>query len=40
VYVDGRLHVTLKGDHIVPEFLAILENYVATRYQAREPATI
>jgi (E)-4-hydroxy-3-methylbut-2-enyl-diphosphate synthase len=39
VYVDGRLHVTLKGDHIVPEFLAILENYVATRYQAREPAT-
>jgi len=40
VYVDGRLHVTLKGDHIVPEFLAILEGYVATRYQAHEPATI
>jgi (E)-4-hydroxy-3-methylbut-2-enyl-diphosphate synthase len=38
VYVDGRLHVTLKGEHIVPEFLAILEGYVATRYQAREPA--
>ena len=40
VYVDGRLHVTLKGERIVPEFLAILEDYVATRYQAREPANI
>ncbi len=32
VYVDGRLHVTLKGDTIVPEFLALLEAYVAARY--------
>jgi (E)-4-hydroxy-3-methylbut-2-enyl-diphosphate synthase len=32
VYVDGRLLVTLKGEAMVPEFLAILENYVATRY--------
>ena len=32
VYVDGELHVTLKGDAIVPEFLAILEQYVARRY--------
>jgi len=32
VYVDGRLHVTLKGDAIVPEFLALLEEYVARRY--------
>jgi len=32
VYVDGRLHVTLKGDAIVPEFLAILDSYVARRY--------
>jgi (E)-4-hydroxy-3-methylbut-2-enyl-diphosphate synthase len=32
VYVDGRLEVTLKGDTIVPEFLRILEQYVATRY--------
>jgi (E)-4-hydroxy-3-methylbut-2-enyl-diphosphate synthase len=32
VYVDGRLHVTLRGDAIVPEFLAILEAYVASRY--------
>jgi (E)-4-hydroxy-3-methylbut-2-enyl-diphosphate synthase len=35
VYVDGRLLVTLKGEAIVPEFLAILENYVATRYGVR-----
>jgi (E)-4-hydroxy-3-methylbut-2-enyl-diphosphate synthase len=32
VFVDGRLMVTLKGDGIVPEFLAILERYVASRY--------
>jgi (E)-4-hydroxy-3-methylbut-2-enyl-diphosphate synthase len=32
VYVDGKLVVTLKGDTIVPEFLAILEDYVARRY--------
>jgi (E)-4-hydroxy-3-methylbut-2-enyl-diphosphate synthase len=32
VYVDGRLLVTLKGETIVPEFLAILDDYVATRY--------
>jgi (E)-4-hydroxy-3-methylbut-2-enyl-diphosphate synthase len=33
VYVDGRLVVTLKGDNIVPEFLDILEDYVATHYR-------
>jgi (E)-4-hydroxy-3-methylbut-2-enyl-diphosphate synthase len=32
VYVDGRLRTTLKGENIVPEFLTILEDYVATRY--------
>lgn len=32
VYVDGRLMVTLKGDNIVPEFLQILEEYVARKY--------
>ncbi|HVF39822.1 MAG TPA: flavodoxin-dependent (E)-4-hydroxy-3-methylbut-2-enyl-diphosphate synthase [Gemmatimonadaceae bacterium] len=32
VYVDGKLMVTLKGDNIVPEFLQILEDYVARRY--------
>ncbi len=39
VYVDGRLHVTLKGDAIVPEFLRILEQYVDTRYPAEPGAT-
>ncbi len=32
VYVDGKLSTTLRGDHIVAEFRAILENYVARRY--------
>ena len=32
VYIDGKLRTTLKGDRIVPEFLVILEDYVATRY--------
>lgn len=34
VYVDGTLKVTLKGDSIVPEFLEILEEYVARTYGA------
>jgi (E)-4-hydroxy-3-methylbut-2-enyl-diphosphate synthase len=34
VYVDGRLLTTLKGDGIVAEFTAILEDYVARRYAA------
>ena len=37
VYVDGRLYRTLKGETIVPEFLAILDEYVRTRYAVREP---
>ncbi len=32
VFVDGELKLTLKGDKIVPEFLVILEDYVAKRY--------
>jgi (E)-4-hydroxy-3-methylbut-2-enyl-diphosphate synthase len=32
VYVDGKLFTTLKGDHIVQEFLVILEHYVARTY--------
>jgi (E)-4-hydroxy-3-methylbut-2-enyl-diphosphate synthase len=32
VYVDGKLALTLKGEAIVPEFLEILEQYVARRY--------
>ena len=34
VYVDGALMVTLKGEEIVPEFLAILNAYVEGRYPA------
>mgnify|MGYP005813234383 CR=1 FL=1 len=32
VYVDGRLMVTLKGDHIVEEFIKILDDYVDNHY--------
>ena len=32
VYVDGALRTTLRGEEIVPEFLQILEQYVAARY--------
>jgi (E)-4-hydroxy-3-methylbut-2-enyl-diphosphate synthase len=38
VYVDGRLLVTLRGDRIVAEFLAILDEYVATRFGSGSPA--
>jgi (E)-4-hydroxy-3-methylbut-2-enyl-diphosphate synthase len=37
VYMDGRLLLTLKGDTIVAEFLAILDQYVARRFPAAEP---
>ncbi len=36
VFVDGRLVTTLRGEGIVPEFLRILEEYVATRYGEAE----
>lgn len=40
VFVDGRLRTTLRGEAIVPEFLAILDEYVARRYpSAMEVAT-
>ncbi|HZS05982.1 MAG TPA: flavodoxin-dependent (E)-4-hydroxy-3-methylbut-2-enyl-diphosphate synthase [Blastocatellia bacterium] len=35
VFVDGRLKTTLKGARIVPEFIEILNLYVADRYGAR-----
>ena len=38
VYVDGRLTVTLKGDHIVAEFIEILNAYVAGHYGAANGA--
>ena len=38
VYVDGKLKITLRGDKIVPEFLAILEDYVVRTYPERAAA--
>jgi (E)-4-hydroxy-3-methylbut-2-enyl-diphosphate synthase len=38
VYVDGSLLTTLKGETIVPDFLAILDDYVARRYPAARDA--
>ena len=35
VYVDGRLHRTLRGERIVAEFIGILDSYVGERYAAR-----
>jgi (E)-4-hydroxy-3-methylbut-2-enyl-diphosphate synthase len=32
VFVDGRLVTTLKGDHIVAEFIGMLDEYVAAHY--------
>jgi (E)-4-hydroxy-3-methylbut-2-enyl-diphosphate synthase len=40
VYIDGKLAMTLRGEGIVPEFLGILEDYVARRYPSREPAGV
>jgi (E)-4-hydroxy-3-methylbut-2-enyl-diphosphate synthase len=34
VFVDGRLMTTLRGDHIVKEFIGILDDYVENRYGA------
>ena len=35
VYIDGRLHRTLRGDGIVAEFIEILNRYVAARYEPK-----
>ena len=35
VYVDGKLKCTLRGDHIVEEFLAILNDYVDRTYAVK-----
>jgi len=32
VFADGKLDRTLRGDAIVAEFLALLEEYVGRRY--------
>jgi (E)-4-hydroxy-3-methylbut-2-enyl-diphosphate synthase len=40
VFVDGRLHATLRGDDIVAQFMEILEAYVARRFQDGAGATL
>ena len=40
VYVDGKLVTTLRGESIVPEFLGILERYVAQRYPEPERVAV
>ncbi len=40
VYVDGRLFLTLRGDHIVQEFTNILDEYVQTRYGSARAAEL
>ena len=40
VYVDGKLATTLRGDAIVAEFRALLDNYVAQHYGALEPEPV
>jgi (E)-4-hydroxy-3-methylbut-2-enyl-diphosphate synthase len=37
VFIDGKLDRTLRGDAIVPEFLAILDAYVERRFPALAP---
>ena len=39
VYVDGKLVTTLRGDGIVAEFIAMLNDYVERRYGAAAPAS-
>jgi len=34
VYVDGKLRITLRGSGIAEEFLAMVDEYVARRFQS------
>ena len=40
VYMDGKLHRTLRGERIVPEFIDILNSYVANRYEPKQDAAV
>src|SRR5579885_2789130 len=40
VYVDGRLFTTLRGDHIVAEFIKILDEYVDSHYAAKDASAL
>jgi (E)-4-hydroxy-3-methylbut-2-enyl-diphosphate synthase len=38
VFIDGKLHSTLRGDAIVAEFLDLLDRYVETNYPPVRPS--
>jgi (E)-4-hydroxy-3-methylbut-2-enyl-diphosphate synthase len=40
VYVDGKLKLTLRGDNIVPEFIALLNEYVDRKYPSPVGETV
>jgi len=40
VYVDGKLKCTLRGDHIVKEFIEILDQYIDRTYAAKTLETV
>lgn len=40
VYMDGKLHRTLRGERIVPEFIDILNRYVANRYEPKQDVAV
>ncbi len=40
VYMDGKLHRTLRGERIVPEFIDILNRYVAGRYRPKADSAV
>lgn len=40
VYVDGSNFVTLQGPTIVPDFIRILDEYIETRFAAREEESV
>jgi len=40
VYVDGKLKLTLRGDKIVAEFIALLNDYIDKRYSAKATETV
>jgi (E)-4-hydroxy-3-methylbut-2-enyl-diphosphate synthase len=40
VYVDGSKFVTLQGPTIVPDFIRILDEYIETRFAAREEESV
>ncbi len=36
VFIDGQKAATLRGENIAQEFVALIDDYVKTRYRAEE----